>query len=254
MPWKIKMVETDYKNKEYYLYRKNITKQGVYVHMKKRIISVITAAAMIFTLAGCSEKSTAEVHEVNLVIGDKNKTTEQKQNAPQLAEYEDLLSGKYKVRISIENYGDIIVELDADAAPITVTNFMKLVNENYYSGLTFHRIIYGFMMQGGQSADKPAANIKGEFASNGIDNPIKHKRGVISMARANDPNSASSQFFICHQDSEFLDGQYAGFGHVISGMEVVDKVCEEAIVVDNNGKVLPENQPVITGIYDITTE
>ncbi len=216
-------------------------------------MSLFMAVAMIFTLAGCSEKSTAEYHEVNLAIGKNNNATAQNKDA-QTAEYDNLLSGKYAVLISIENYGDILVELDADAAPITVTNFMKLVNEDFYSGLTFHRIIYGFMMQGGQSFDKPAANIKGEFAQNGINNPIKHERGVISMARANDPNSASSQFFICHQDSRFLDGQYAGFGHVISGMDVVDRVCEEAIVVDNNGKVLPENQPVIKGIYDVTDE
>ena len=110
------------------------------------------------------------------------------------------------------------------------------------------------MMQGGQSMDRQAANIIGEFALNGINNPISHVRGTISMARANDPNSASSQFFICHQDSQFLDGQYAGFGHVVSGMEVVDRVCEEAIVVDNNGTVMPENQPVIAGIYDVTDE
>ncbi len=215
---------------------------------------MIMAVAMIFTLIGCSEKSTAEYHEVNIPIGKNNNTADHKQNAPQLAEYDELLSGTYAVLISIENYGDILVELDADAAPITVTNFMKLVNEDFYSGLTFHRIIYGFMMQGGQSFDKPAANIKGEFLQNGVNNPIKHERGVISMARANDPNSASSQFFICHQDSRFLDGQYAGFGHVVSGMDVVDRVCEEAIVVDNNGKVLPENQPVIKGIYDVTEE
>lgn len=221
--------------------------------MKKRILSMIMAIAMILTLAGCSEKSTAEYHEVNIPVG-KNNNAAQNKDASQTAEYDNLLSGKYAVLISIENYGDILVELDADAAPITVTNFMKLVNEDFYSGLTFHRIIYGFMMQGGQSFDKPAANIKGEFVQNGINNPIKHERGVISMARANDPNSASSQFFICHQDSRFLDGQYAGFGHVISGMDVVDRICEEAIVVDNNGKVLPENQPVIKGIYDVTDE
>lgn len=219
--------------------------------MKKRVFSLILAVAMLFMLAGCSEKSSPEVHKVNLAVGDKNKTT---QNAPQLAEYDELLTGTYAVLISIENYGDILVELDADAAPITVTNFMKLVHDDFYSGLTFHRIMYGFMMQGGQSFEKPAANIKGEFAQNGVNNPIKHERGVISMARANDPNSASSQFFICHQDSRFLDGQYAGFGHVVSGMDVVDRVCEEAIVVDNNGKVLPENQPVMKGIYDVTEE
>lgn len=210
--------------------------------MKKICISLIMAAVMIFTLLGCSNNNQPEVHEVNLVVGgDKSP-----------AEPSELLSGKYSVRIEIENYGDIVLELDADSAPISVTNFMKLVNEDFYSGLTFHRIINGFMMQGGESKEKKAANIKGEFSANGIDNPIRHERGVISMARANDPNSADSQFFICHQDSFFLDGQYAAFGHVVSGMDVVDRICEEAIVVDNNGTVLPDNQPVIKGIYDIT--
>ena len=221
--------------------------------MRKKIISVIMASAMIFTLVGCGSNKDTEVHEINRAVGDKGQAAAQETSAP-ASEDMELLSGKYKVRISIENYGDIIVELDADAAPISVTNFMKLVHEDFYTGLTFHRIIEGFMMQGGQSFDKPASNIKGEFAMNGVNNPISHKRGVISMARANDPNSASSQFFICHQDSEFLDGQYAAFGHVLSGMEVVDKVCEEAVVVDNNGTVPAEYQPVIIGIYDVTEE
>lgn len=225
--------------------------------MSKKLLSIVMAAAMLFSLAGCGSDKKAEVHELNIPVGAKEQPAEEvnpvEEETP-IAEYEELLSGTYAVLISVENYGDIFVELDADAAPITVTNFMKLVNEDYYSGLTFHRIISGFMMQGGQSKEKPAANITGEFAFNGIDNPISHKRGVISMARANDPNSANSQFFICHQDSEFLDGQYAAFGHVVSGMEVVDKICEEAIVVDDNGTVLPENQPIITGIYDVTAE
>lgn len=217
--------------------------------MRKKILSIVMIASMIGALVGCSKNEEKQVYEVNKVVGE-----EAAGQAEEATQNSELLSGKYAVLIDIENYGEILVELDADAAPISVTNFMKLVNEGYYTGLTFHRIIYGFMMQGGQSMEKEAANIKGEFALNGIDNPISHKRGTISMARANDPDSASSQFFICHQDSEFLDGQYAGFGHVVSGIEVVDKVCEEAIVVDNNGTVMPENQPVITGIYDVTDE
>lgn len=218
----------------------------------KKILSLIIITVMALSLAGCGEKSEPEVHKVNLVIGDKAGAESQ---ASDNAESDvELLTGKYAVRIEIENYGDIIVELDADLAPISVTNFMKLVNEDFYKGLTFHRIIEGFMMQGGESHEKKAATIKGEFALNGIDNPIKHERGAISMARTNDPNSADSQFFICHQDSEFLDGQYAAFGHVIGGMDVVDKVCETAVVIDNNGTVPPEYQPVIKGIYDVTEE
>lgn len=223
--------------------------------MKKGLVSLILTMALAAVFTGCKSKEPATVYEVNHVVTDKTQGTEQKtQNTEAADENVELLSGKYEVRIEIENYGDILVELDADAAPISVTNFMKLVNEGYYEGLTFHRIIEGFMMQGGMSQDKPAANIKGEFAANGIVNPIKHVRGTISMARANDPNSASSQFFICHQDSEFLDGQYAAFGHVVSGMEVVDKICEEAEPIDNNGAIAAEKQPVIKGIYEVTAE
>ena len=157
-----------------------------------------------------------------------------------------------KVQINIKNYGTIIVELDATNAPITVENFMKLVNSHFYDGLTFHRIIDGFMIQGGDplgtgmggSPDK----IKGEFLANGVPNKIAHFRGTISMARSMDKNSASSQFFIVHKDSLFLDGQYAGFGTVTSGMEVVDAICQNTKVVDDNGTVLKENQPIIESI------
>ena len=225
--------------------------------MSKKFLGMILSAAMIFTLAGCADNNKAEVHEVNHAVGQKESAeVESKPESANKTEEknQELLSGTYAVLISVEDYGDILVELDADEAPITVTNFMKLVNEDYYTGLTFHRIIEGFMMQGGQNKEKPVANIRGEFAFNGISNQIKHERGTISMARANDPDSASSQFFICHQDSDFLDGMYAAFGHVVSGIEVVDKICEEAVVIDDNGTVPPENQPVIKGIYDVTEE
>lgn len=169
---------------------------------------------------------------------------------------ETYLSGKYVVDIVIQDEGTIRVELDADAAPITVTNFVNLVEEGFYDGLTFHRIIEGFMMQGGDpmgngqgGADK---TIKGEFKANGVENPLSHTRGAISMARAKQYNSASSQFFIMHEDYTGLDGQYACFGYVIEGMEIVDNICQNAQVIDNNGTVLPENQPVITSITLVT--
>ena len=133
------------------------------------------------------------------------------------------------VIIEMENGGKIEIELDASAAPITVANFTKLVNEGFYDGLIFHRVIPGFMIQGGDPLGNGMGGakekIKGEFASNGHNNPIKHTRGVISMARAYDPNSASSQFFIMHQNAPHLDGQYAAFGKVVSGMEVVDEIA-----------------------------
>ena len=136
------------------------------------------------------------------------------------------------VRITMQDGGVIDLELDAQAAPITVENFLKLVNDGFYDGLTFHRIIPGFMIQGGcpdgTGMGGPGWHIKGEFARNGVPNPIKHTRGVISMARAMDPNSAGSQFFIMHEDAPHLDGGYAAFGHVVAGMDVVDRIAEVA--------------------------
>ena len=160
--------------------------------------------------------------------------------------------GIHHATIEVKNYGTIKLELDADTAPITVANFAKLVNEGFYDGLTFHRIIDGFMIQGGDPLGNgtggSSENIKGEFKLNGVKNNIAHVRGVISMARATPYNSASSQFFIVHEDSRFLDGQYAGFGKVTEGIEIVDKICEDIPVVDNNGTVLKDNQPIIEKI------
>lgn len=164
----------------------------------------------------------------------------------------------YYAKMSIENYGDIILELDASTAPITVENFVTLVNEHFYDGLTFHRIISGFMIQGGDpngnGTGGSKTNIKGEFSANGVKNDLRHTRGVISMARSSMPDSASSQFFIMHQDAPHLDGQYAAFGKVLSGMEVVDAICENVPVTDNNGTVMKENQPVISSLRMITAE
>ena len=164
----------------------------------------------------------------------------------------EYLTGKVNVEIEVKDYGTIAVELDADEAPITVTNFVDLVEEGFYDGLTFHRIIDGFMIQGGDpngdGSGGSSRTIKGEFSSNGIDNSIDHVSGVISMARSSLPNSASSQFFIVQEDSPHLNGEYAAFGHVTSGMEIVDAICEDVQVEDTNGTVLPENQPVIISI------
>ena len=133
------------------------------------------------------------------------------------------------IRITMKDGGVIDLELDRAAAPETVDNFEKLVKDGFYDGLIFHRVIPGFMIQGGDPEGTgmggPGWHIKGEFKANGWDNPISHKRGVISMARAQDPNSAGSQFFIMHADANYLDGQYAAFGHVVSGMEAVDKIA-----------------------------
>lgn len=164
-------------------------------------------------------------------------------------------SGTHHTQIVIKDYGIISLELYADIAPITVSNFAKLVNENFYNGLTFHRIIDGFMIQGGDPLGNGTGGsnekIKGEFLRNGVQNNISHLRGTISMARANDFNSASSQFFIMQEDTPSLDGLYAAFGKVTDGIEIVDKICENTEVEDLNGTVLKENQPVIEKIFMI---
>ena len=134
-----------------------------------------------------------------------------------------------KAIIEINKFGTIKVELNKEVVPITVENFVKLANKGFYNGLTFHRVIKGFMIQGGcpkgNGTGGPGYCIKGEFSANGVNNPLKHTRGVISMARAMDPDSAGSQFFIMHQDAPYLDGQYAAFGKVIEGIEVVDAIA-----------------------------
>ncbi|MBR6790346.1 MAG: peptidylprolyl isomerase [Oscillospiraceae bacterium] len=166
--------------------------------------------------------------------------------------YMDRQKDLVKAEIEIADYGTISVTLDKSVAPITVDNFVKLANEGFYDGLTFHRIIAGFMMQGGcpngNGTGGSEEKIVGEFFYNGYPNDLSHKRGVISMARSNDNNSASSQFFIMHQDYPALDGQYAAFGWVTDGIEIVDAVCESAQPVDGNGTILPEQQPEIVTV------
>ena len=162
------------------------------------------------------------------------------------------LTGTHHAEIEVKDYGTIKVELDADTAPISVTNFVKLAQEHFYDGLTFHRIIDGFMIQGGDPEGTgrggSGKTIKGEFSENGVENNISHERGVISMARSSDPDSASSQFFIVQSDSTYLDGQYAAFGHVTEGMDIVDKICKAAEPTDNNGTISAEKQPVMTSV------
>lgn len=159
---------------------------------------------------------------------------------------------QYTAVIDIKDYGTIRVALDEKTAPITVRNFVRLCNAGFYNGLTFHRIIDGFMIQGGDPKGNGTGGsdhtIRGEFQENGVQNHLSHKRGVISMARAMDPDSASSQFFIVHQDSTFLDGSYAAFGTVTSGMETVDEICRRVPVKDRNGTVAGKDQPVIEKI------
>lgn len=179
-------------------------------------------------------------------------TQESSADSQKETENAELLSGKHHVNIIIKDKGAISVELDADMAPISVTNFVKLAEEGFYDGLTFHRIIDGFMMQGGDPTGTGSGGsdekIKGEFSTNGVENTLSHTRGAISMARSSQNDSASSQFFIVHEDSTYLDGQYACFGYVTEGMDIVDDICENTTGQDYNGIVPEANRPIIETI------
>lgn len=202
--------------------------------MKKKLLSLLLICAFALSAIACNKESS--LPKQDLLTRDS----------------EGLLSGKYDIEIEIENYGNIAVTLDADLAPVTVTNFIDLVQDGFYNGLTFHRIISGFMIQGGDPKGNGTGgsgrNIQGEFAQNNIANTLNHTRGVISMARSNENNSASSQFFIMHQDAPNLDGSYAAFGNVTSGMEIVDRICKDTPVLDGNGTVSAKKQPKIKEI------
>ena len=190
----------------------------------KKIIAILSAAALTLTFCACSKRQS----EFDSDIGSGY--------------------GTHHAVITVKDYGDIKLVLDGDTAPITVKNFVELAKSGFYDGLTFHRIIKGFMIQGGDPKGNGTGGsdktIRGEFSKNGVENNISHKRGVISMARSQDNNSASSQFFIVHEDSEFLDGDYAAFGHVTEGMDVVDAIAS----VDTYPNDMPSKKVVIKKI------
>ena len=221
---------------------------------KERVLLVIAACAIACIMPGTVISLVLERRQKQPVTS--NSTAESAANAGadsvKLAVSADEINTTHYADISIQDYGTVTVALDETAAPATVQNFIKLAEEGFYDGLTFHRIIDGFMMQGGDPNGNGTGGsdqtIKGEFSENGFDNPISHTRGAISMARSNNLNSASSQFFIVQQDSTFLDGQYAAFGFVTEGMDIVDRICEEAQPTDNNGSIAKDRQPVIESI------
>lgn len=211
----------------------------------KRITILALALCMLLTMAACGGQTT-ETSQTQV------QTITQPTPTPDVSF--DLLDEAvtYYADIEIADYGTVTVQLDQSAAPVTAANFVNLAKSGFYNGLTFHRIISGFMMQGGDpngnGTGGSGINIKGEFAVNGHNNPISHERGVISMARARAYDSASSQFFIMHADYTGLDGQYAAFGYVTEGMDVVDAVCAAAQPTDNNGSIAKEAQPVIVSV------
>lgn len=225
--------------------------------MKKKLLSFLLLTMLVLCFTACGkDKAKGDTTDGSSASGEAGNTVPADLSIPEEGlldrDYDNLLSGKYNIEIEVENFGTIALTLDADTAPVTVTNFIDLVNDGFYNGLTFHRIIDGFMIQGGDpdgnGTGGSGRNIQGEFAANGIENNLAHTRGVISMARATPKNSASSQFFIMHEDAPHLDGGYAAFGQVTSGMEVVDAICANTKVEDNNGTVLAENQPKIKEI------
>ena len=196
----------------------------------KRTVCLVLALVVAFGLCACAAK---------------------KEAAPAAQAAEAFQTVRH-AEITVKDYGTIKLELDEGSAPITVANFIKLAQSGFYDGLTFHRIMDGFMIQGGDplgtgmgGADE---KIKGEFKQNGVDNPISHVKGVISMARAKDPDSASSQFFITVADDTFLDGAYAAFGRVTEGLEIAEQIAKDAKPLDNNGTIPAEQQPVIEHI------
>ena len=213
--------------------------------MKKRLKCGALALTLVLALgllAGCGPATTGGGDEDP---GSAPEETPQSET--------ELLSGKHHVQIAVQDYGTITLELDADAAPVTVTNLVNLAQAGFYDGLTFHRIVPGFVIQGGDPAGNGTGGsdetIVGEFSANGHENPISHVRGTISMARSQDYDSASSQFFIVLEDATYLDGQYAAFGTVTEGMEIADQICEHTPEADmNSGSVDPADQPVITSV------
>ncbi len=209
--------------------------------MKKRTFLLFALLAML-VLTACGGKSNAQT-DTSAPDDSSQQTTADDTAEP---------IGQHHAQITVKDYGTIDIELDGDVAPISVQNFIDLANDGFYDGLTFHRIITGFMMQGGDPTGTGMGgsedNIKGEFSANGVKNDLSHTRGAVSMARSSDYDSASSQFFIVQQDSTYLDGQYACFGYVTNGMDVVDAICDNTPVTDDNGTVEAANQPVIESV------
>ena len=208
-----------------------------------KMIKTLLAALMATSLAGCGSSTS---------FTSSDSETETENTAAETSGEDDLIHDTVYVEMDIEDYGKVVLELDGSQAPITVTNFVNLVNSQFYDGLTFHRIMDGFMVQGGDPTGTgfggSSQTIKGEFSNNGVENNISHKTGVISMARSSNMDSASSQFFICVADDEFLDGSYAAFGHVSEGLDVMMQIAKDAEPIDDNGTIPAENQPKINNM------
>ncbi|MFY9131411.1 MAG: peptidylprolyl isomerase [Saccharofermentanales bacterium] len=220
-----------------------------------RIGLIVLVIVSLFVLAACEEKE-VDAPSVSLIeTVDSEPKTEGSMTQMTFLPAQGFAKADGKtnfVQIVMDSGNAIVIELKPDQAPITVANFQKLVGEEFYDGLIFHRVIQGFMIQGGDPEGTGMGgskeSIKGEFSANGVDNTLPHKRGVISMARTRDPNSASSQFFICDADSPHLDGSYAAFGSVVFGLDEVDRIA--ALKVDMNDR--PLNPPAMVSVFFVT--
>lgn len=221
---------------------------------QKNLIIVIVVAIVVIVGIIAAVLLTGNDDSTHTTKKDNNSTSATKDEKKETTYTPEALDETltYYADIEVSDFGKITIQLDQKNAPITSANFVALANEGFYNGLTFHRIIEGFMMQGGDPIGNGTGgsgkNIVGEFTQNGYDNKLSHTRGAVSMARSQIFNSASSQFFIVHEDSIYLDGQYAVFGYVTEGMEVVDAVCQAAQPIDDNGTIVAEEQPVITSV------
>lgn len=215
--------------------------------MKVKTGAILLLSSMLFVACSNSTNATSSTQSK----ADLESTTTQITQAK--ADHSEPGQTQYEAVIKMKDYDQpIVFTMDEGIAPETVENFVKLAQSGFYDGLTMHRIMEGFMIQGGDPTGTGTGGsshlITGEFAANGFDNSLKHVRGTVSMARSNDPNSASSQFFIMQADNESLDGNYAAFGTVTSGMEVVDQIAQKAEPTDNNGTIEADQQPVIESI------
>ena len=215
--------------------------------MKVKTGAILLLSSMLFVACSNSTNATASTQSKADLESTTTQTTQAK------ADHSEPGQTQYEAVIKMKDYDQpIVFTMDEGIAPETVENFVKLAQSGFYDGLTMHRIMEGFMIQGGDPTGTGTGGsshlITGEFSANGFDNSLKHVRGTVSMARSNDPDSASSQFFIMQADNESLDGNYAAFGTVTSGMEVVDQIAQKAEPTDNNGTIEADQQPVIESI------
>lgn len=215
----------------------------------KFLCTVLSVILALFVFVGCDDKDKTVPYDESSSASSENENGDA---GLKQFDADKMLSGKHHVSMELKDLGTVVLELDADEAPITVTNFCELAKSGFYNGLTFHRVLPGTLIQGGDpdgtGTGGPGYNIKGEFKDNEVDNNLSHTAGAISMARSMDFDSAGSQFFICAADCSYYDGQYAAFGHVTEGLQLIEQLCNTVPVQDNNGTVADADKPIISKV------